>query len=320
MPKSSRSQNESVPQRIEPQKLVLVTKPPKGDWRWEIKYDGYRIMARIVGGQVTLITKNGHDWTKRFPKLAKDLQRISVDGYLDGEIVVQDETGRPSFQALEASVTAGKSDSVLYFVFDVLHLQGHDLREAPLEVRREVLEHLLEQIPLERVRFSDTFNEPPESLLASACQMNLEGLVGKKAGSAYTSSRNGDWVKLKCNGRQEFVIGGYTKTKAGFGIGALMLGYYDRAGDFRYAGRVGSGLSDRNTRELSKLLTPAPMDACPFRDKPRVADAEIVWVEPAIVCEIKFAEITPAGKIRHGVFLGTRKDMSAEDVTLEIPE
>ncbi|HDS1721827.1 hypothetical protein NPS53_07935 [Pseudomonas putida] len=159
------------PERIAPQLVSLMTKPPPGEWQYEIKFDGYRMLACIDAG-VTLRTKNGHDWTKRMPQLAQELQRLPIRGaWLDGEVVVQDADDRPAFQALQEAFASGNSSKLRYFVFDLLYIDGHDLRSRPVEQRRDLLRVLLESVELDLVRFSETLDADPLSLLSSACQM-----------------------------------------------------------------------------------------------------------------------------------------------------
>lgn len=178
----------NFPHRIQPQLVSLLTRPPRGDWVYEIKFDGYRMFARIDGG-VGLFTKNGYDWTKRMPRLAQDLQSLPVRGtWLDGEVVVQDDDDRPAFQALQEAFASGKTDRLIYYVFDLLFIDGVDLRPRPVEQRRDLLRVLLEQVDLDQVRFSRTLDADPAHLLASACAIGIEGIVGKRLGSSYVGS------------------------------------------------------------------------------------------------------------------------------------
>lgn len=301
---------------IAPQLVTLTTRPPQGEWRYEIKYDGYRLLVRIDGEQVQLFTKNGFDWTDRMPLLTKDLERLAVhSAWLDGEVVIQEDDGRPAFQALQSAFASKATDDLVYVAFDLLYLNGADLRGEAVELRRQVLEALLEHCPMERVRFSVTLDADPMQLLANACRMNLEGIVGKRDGSRYSSARDGAWVKLKCGNRQEFVIAGYTRAAAG--IGSLLLGLHNDDGQLVYAGRVRSGISERTLKALRVALAPLAQDRTPLIDPPRMERAGVVWLAPQQVCEVKFAEITPAGKVRHAVFVGLRDDKPADAISLE---
>lgn len=312
----ARTPKSKCPEHISPQLVTLATNPPAGDWRFESKLDGYRLMTRIDPG-ITLFTRNGYDWTKRMPRLAKDLARLNVrSAWLDGEVIIQDDDGRPVFHLLQSAFSSGETDDLVYFVFDLLFLNGEDLRNLPLEDRRERLRTLIEGHSLNQVRYSESLDVDPRDLLASVCKMEMEGLVGKRAGSVYASERNGDWIKLKCNKRQEFVVVGYTR--AAGGIGSLLIGLHDDAGDLVYAGRVQSGLSSRTQKELRprlKLLErpTTALKAMPLLSKGLV----VVWLEPELVCEVKFAEITPKGKVRHAVFQGMREDKPAAGISLE---
>ena len=303
------------PARLAPQLVTLVSRPPPGAWRYEIKYDGYRLLARIDGAAVQLFTKNGYDWTARMPHLAGALARLAVhSAWLDGEVVVQEADGRPAFQALQSAFATRQTAALVYVAFDLLYLNGADLRGEPVELRRQVLGALLEHCPLDQVRYSDTLDADPMQLLANACRLNLEGIVGKRDGSAYSGGRDGSWVKLKCGNRQEFIIVGYTRAAAG--IGALLLGVHDDAGQLVYAGRVRSGLSGRTLETLRVTLAPL-IQAAPALIDPPALKARVVWLAPLQVCEVKFAEITPAGRVRHAVFVALRDDKPAAGISLE---
>lgn len=306
----------SCPPMIRPQLVTMVAKPPPGEWLYEIKYDGYRMMARLESG-VTLYTKNGYDWTRRMPTLAREFNSISAkSAWIDGEVVVQDAEGRPVFQPLQSAFSSGKTDDLVYFAFDLLFLNGKDLRAVPVQERREKLRLLLECQPLEHILFSQTLDVDPDAFLANACKMGLEGIVGKRSGSPYASERNGDWVKIKCNQRQEFVVIGYTR--AAGGIGSLLIGLHDDAGNLTYAGRVKSGFSSRTLTELRAKFSALERPSAVTPDQPELGRGiRPVWLEPVLVCEVKFAEITPKGRVRHAVFMGMREDKPATGISLE---
>jgi DNA ligase D-like protein (predicted ligase) len=305
----------AIPDRIQPQLVALLTRPPAGEWAYELKFDGYRLLARIDGG-VSLFTKNGYDWTKRMPGLARDLQSLPIRGaWLDGEVVVQDDDDRPAFQALQEAFASRATDHLVYFAFDLLYVDGVDLRARPLEQRRDLLRVLLEQVDLEHVRFSETLEADPSNLLASACKLGIEGLVGKRLGSAYAGERDGSWIKLKCVQRQEFVIVGYTRSSAG--IGSLLVGLHDDAGRLQYAGRVRSGFTGRELDRLMRRLRPLVRTTPALASPPRIQGSAVVWVNPVLVCEVKFAELTPAGKVRHAVYIALREDKPAAGISLE---
>lgn len=302
------------PDSIAPQLVTLVSRPPAGEWQYEIKWDGYRMLACIDAG-VTLWTKNGNDWTKRLPHLARELRKLPIRGaWIDGEVIVQDADDRPAFQALQEAFATGDSAELRYVAFDLLYFDGVDLRSRPVEQRRDLLRVLLQSVEMDHVRFSDTLDADPLSLLASACQMKLEGIVGKRLGSRYAGERDGSWVKLKCSLRQEFIILGYTRASAG--IGSLLLGLHADDGQLIYAGRVSSGLTNRQIAVLHGRLQNLERGSPPLRVVPKIK-ARTVWVEPVLVCEVKFAELTSKGKVRHAVFIALRDDKPASGISLE---
>jgi len=306
-----------IPERFPPQLALNVIQPPQGSWHWEIKFDGYRAMLHILGGRVTLYTKNGADWTRKFPRIVSAIESLSLqNAWLDGEVILPSSDGKPDFGGLQAAIAGGTTDDVVLYLFDLMFYARIDYRMKPIEKRRRKLEGLLEGVDLTNIRFSEAFAEPVESLLASACAMGLEGLIGKKAGSSYTSSRNGDWVKLKCKQRQEFVIAGYTSVQAGAGVGSLVLARYDDGGNLLYAGRVGSGIRDRDSAILSRTLKPLKAD-CPLSSADAKLKASAIWVTPEIVCEVQYAELTRRGIVRHGVFVALRSDTPVKSVKLE---
>jgi bifunctional non-homologous end joining protein LigD len=273
-------------------------------------------MARFNSSSVALLTKNGHDWTKRMPTLVRDLGRIPIqNAWLDGEVVFLGDDGQPAFHPLQHAFSSGKTDNLIFYAFDLLFLGGIDLRDRPVEQRRELLRVLLEQCELECVRFSQTLDADPVHLLASAAKLKLEGLVGKRVGSVYTGERDGSWIKLKTGNRQEFVVLGYTRAAAG--IGSLLIGLHDDAGQLVYAGLVRSGLSNRQLDNLKARLSPLERSDPPIRKPPPLGGRTVIWVNPELVVEVKFAEITPNGYVRHAVFLGLREDKPAAGISLE---
>ncbi|HCW96777.1 MAG TPA: ATP-dependent DNA ligase, partial [Pseudomonas sp.] len=287
-----------LPASFKPQLATLVESVPEGDWRYEIKFDGYRLLARIEGERVQLFTRNGHDWTAKMPRQAEALAGLGLDSaWLDGEVVVLGEEGAPDFQALQNAFEAGRSGSILYYLFDAPYLEGHDLRQVPLEERRALLARLLERSDSELLRFSADFSEQPESILESACQMRLEGLIGKRAGSSYVSRRSNSWVKIKCKNRQEFIIVGYTEPKgARSGFGALLLGLHDDDGKLQYAGKVGTGFNQATLKSLHAKMRPLETERSPLAKAPPAADVRGAhWLEPRLMCEVAYAEMTRQG-------------------------
>lgn len=311
-----------LPDSLKPQLATLVESVPDGDWRYEIKFDGYRIMARIESGKVQLFTRNGHDWTAKMPQQAEALAALGLESaWLDGEVVVPNEEGTPDFQALQNAFEIGRSGTIIYYLFDLPYLNGMDLREAPLEERRAALSQLMEANENELLRFSTDFTEQPESVLDSACQMKLEGLIGKRAGSTYVSKRSNSWVKIKCKNRQEFIIVGFTDPKGTrSGFGALLLGLHNDEGELHYAGKVGTGFNQATLKSLHAKLKPLKIDKSPLAKAPPAADVRGAhWLKPELMCEVAFAEMTRQGVIRHSVFHGLRSDKPAQAITHERP-
>ena len=312
-----------LPDQIKPELATLVEKAPGGQWSYEVKFDGYRIMARIDHDEVKLFTRNGHDWTHKLPDQAKALAALGLESaWLDGEMVVTDEQGVPDFQALQNAFEAGRSGNILYYLFDLPYLNGVDLREVPVEERRAALSTVLKTSKDPLLRFSDAFGEDPEALLNSACQMQMEGLIGKRLGSPYVSRRSSDWVKLKCKHRQEFVIVGFTDPKGSrSAFGALLLGLHDRdSGELRYAGKVGTGFTEATLNSIHQQLKPLQTKKAAVVNPPSGAEFKAVhWLKPSLLAEVAFAEMTKDGSVRHAVFHGLRDDKPAKDITEERP-
>ena len=309
-----------LPASFKPQLATLVDAVPAGDWCYEIKFDGYRMLARIDAGEVKLFTRNGHDWTAKMPQQAAALAGLGLEsGWLDGEMVVPNEEGTPDFQALQKAFEAGRSGSILYYLFDLPYLNGMDLREVALEQRRAALREVLGRSDSELLRFSEDFTEQPDSILESACQMKLEGLIGKRAGSSYTSKRSSSWVKIKCSNRQEFIIVGYTRPKGTrTGFGALLLGLHDEKGKLLYAGKVGTGFNQATLKSLHTQLQKLETDRSPLAKAAPAADVRgAQWLKPELMCEVAYAEMTRQGVVRHSVFHGLRTDKPAEAITHE---
>ncbi|MDR0277793.1 MAG: DNA ligase D [Paucimonas sp.] len=310
----------TLPDSLKPQLATLVDAAPEGDWCYEIKFDGYRILARIEGSDVRLFTRNGHDWTAKLPHQVAALKKLKLkSAWLDGEMVVADDNGVADFQALQNAFDTEHDERIVYYLFDLPWLDGHDLRQLPLDERRAALEKILADPP-PALRYSASFAEPVQSLLASACQLNLEGLIGKRRDSVYVERRSSDWVKLKCQQRQEFVIVGYTDPKGSRNaFGALLLGLHDGE-QLRYAGKVGTGFSTDTLTTLLKQLKPLEIPR-PALDKPPTgAEARGVhWLEPRLLAEVSFAQMTRDGIVRHAVFHGLRSDKPASAINLERP-
>lgn len=310
-----------LPAQLKPELATLVDSAPEGQWSYEIKFDGYRIMARIDHDQVQLFTRNGHDWTHKLPQQAEALAALGLESaWLDGEMVVANEHGVPDFQALQNAFEAGRSGNILYYLFDLPYLNGVDLREVPVEERRAALATILGAQKNPLLRYSEAFDETPDALLNSACQMQMEGLIGKRLGSPYVSRRSGDWIKLKCKHRQEFVVVGYTDPKGSrSAFGALLLGLHDRdSGELRYAGKVGTGFNEATLKSILAQLKPLQVKKAAVVNPPSGFEAKGVhWLKPKLLAEIAFAEMTKDGSVRHAVFHGLRDDKPAKDITEE---
>ncbi|EJN20799.1 DNA ligase D [Pseudomonas sp. GM79] len=312
-----------LPELLKPELATLVESAPSGEWSYEIKFDGYRVMARIDHDEVKLFTRNGHDWTHKLPGQAEALAALGLESaWLDGEMVVANEQGVPDFQALQNAFDSGSSASIVYYLFDLPYLNGVDLREVPVEERRAALATVLKLNENPLLRFSDAFDESPEALLNSACEMQMEGLIGKRLGSPYVSRRTRDWIKLKCKHRQEFVVVGFTDPKgARSAFGALLLGLHDRdSGELRYAGKVGTGFNEATLKRIYEQLKPLQTKKPSVVNPPSGFEAKGVhWLKPTLLAEVAFAEMTKDGSVRHAVFHGLRDDKPAKEITEELP-
>ncbi|MFM0503091.1 DNA ligase D [Paraburkholderia caffeinilytica] len=320
----------TLPATFKPQLATLVDAAPAGDeWAYEIKFDGYRVLTRIdrktKTGAVTVFTRAGNDWTAKFGKQVKAFEQLDVESaWLDGEAVVLDENGVPGFQALQNAFDSNRPQDIVIYLFDVPFLNGYDLRGVPLEQRRAILRALLEGVEGRDdsvLRFSNDFAFSADDLLRSACDMALEGIIGKRRDSGYVSGRSSAWIKLKCRRRQEFVIGGYSEpsgSRAAFG--ALLLGVYDSKGKLHYAGRVGTGFDAALLRSVKKQLEAHAISRMPFAGAPRERSRTPVhWVEPVLVCECNFAEWTDEGIVRQASFVSLRSDKPARQIVREVP-
>ena len=242
-----------MPATLAPQLASLASAAPtSGAWSWEIKLDGYRLMARIEDGKVRLITRGGHDWSAKMPALVKALQSLKLkSAWLDGEIVVLGKNGTPDFNALQNAFDRSRTDAIDYFLFDLPYFEGHDLRATPLVQRRQLLKQLLDEHPHEHLRFSADFDADAASILESARRMGLEGVIAKRKDAPYESRRTETWLKLKNKLRQEFVVAGYTDRSSGEAqIGSLLLAVHDDGGQLVYVGNVGTGWNAKTAAEL----------------------------------------------------------------------
>jgi bifunctional non-homologous end joining protein LigD len=302
-----------------PQLATLVKVPPAGDGWWhEVKFDGYRIGCRIAGGRVTLISRNGHDWTAAYPEIAEAALALPVrDALLDGEVAALLPDGRTSFQALQQHAGGGTRASLVYIVFDVLRLEGQNVEARPLEQRKALLQTLVGGGP-GRIRCAEHVGGSGREFLARACRLGYEGIVSKRVDRPYHHGRSHDWLKSKCVRRQEFVVGGFTDpegTRAG--LGALLVGHYDGT-RLVFAGKVGTGFTQAFALDLRRRLEGLRQSAPPFDPPPPRGIARRAHnVRPDLVCEVTFGEWTDDGMIRHPVFQGLRADKKPRDVRRE---
>jgi bifunctional non-homologous end joining protein LigD len=313
-----------MPELIVPQLATLVKAPPNGaEWFHELKFDGYRMLCHLQRGKARFWSRNGKDWTEKFPNLAQALKTFpATTAILDGEVVVVDAAGRSSFQALQQSMgRGGKVPAFVFQIFDLIYLEGYSLTQTPLRERKLVLEQLLAFAKAKGpLRYSDHVEGNGAQFFKQACDYGIEGIVSKLADSPYESTRNRNWSKTKCIKRQEFVIAGYTPSQKGFpGFGSLILGVYDK-GKLVYSGRVGTGFSIKQRLELQKKLDRISQSAMPFAIKPKdpgLRDAH--WAKPQLVAEVEFAEWTADGSIRHSSFQELREDKKPTEIVREEP-
>ncbi len=310
------------PDFVKPELATLVGRPPRSDaWLYEIKFDGYRILCRNQRDTVRLFTRNGLDWTEKLPAHARAIGDLRIEeAWLDGEVAVVEADGSTSFQALQNAFDSGRETAIRYYLFDLLYLDGHDLRETALVERRRLLASLFAHAEDPLLRMSESFEGAGQDIYEHACLHGLEGLIGKRCASPYTAGRSRDWIKLKCRRGQEFVIAGFTDPAGSRqGFGALLLGVYDERGALRYAGKVGTGFNDARLRDLHRRLRERERGTAPFFDPPPAsAGRGVHWVKPELVAEVDFTEWTRAGQIRQASFIGLREDKPSRTVTREV--
>ncbi len=322
------------PRFVEPMKAKLVEKPPPtGDWIYELKFDGIRLIAIKERGKVSLLSRNQNDLSARFSEIVHAVKNLPADEcVLDGEVVALDEHGRSSFQLLQAREMEGRKSPVYFYAFDLLQLDGKSLVSVPLEARKNVLEKLCAGADDPMIRYSGAIGGDASQLLNEVQRHGLEGIIGKLCQSVYEPGRrSGAWIKLKCVNEQEFVIGGYTPPQgARKYFGAILAGYY-KGRDLVFAGKVGTGFTTKLLATLHKKFRAEERADCPFVDLPSKQNGQWVlgitpsmmkkihWVNPKFVAEIKFAEWTRDGKLRAPVFMGLREDKKASDVIRETP-
>jgi DNA ligase D-like protein (predicted ligase) len=324
-----RGQSPGLPSWVKPQLCKLMDAPPRGpEWLHEIKYDGYRMHARLDHGRVSLLTRTGLDWTHKYPSIAAALSALPAkQAYLDGELCGVRSDGKSSFSRIQTASDTGNADALIFFLFDLLYLDGEVASAAPLRQRKERLRDLLSNAgtPLQ---YSDhQIGRGPE-FYARACELSLEGIISKRADAPYSPGDRGLWVKAKCKNREEFVVVGWTDPEGSRPwLGALLLAYYDPDGRLIYAGRVGTGMDHAELGRLWRRLQPLataqmPLDKAPPRTNrfgsPLVL-SRVHWVRPELVLEVKYLTWTDDNLLRQVAYEGMREDKAPSDVSRSVP-
>jgi bifunctional non-homologous end joining protein LigD len=325
---SARTPTAPVPGFVAPMQAMLVDSIRPGDWIYEIKFDGYRALALRGGNETRVLSRNQKDLGKKFTNIRDSIAALDVqDAIIDGEIVALDDKCRPSFQLLQGHDMGLARPPIVFYAFDLLHLNGENLRGLPIEKRKAKLAALLKNPP-PAIRYSASFTENIDELLTRVRELSLEGLIVKRAGSKYDSKRSGAWIKIKLYQEGSFVIGGYTQPAGERKyMGALLVGVNENR-KLKFAGRVGTGFSEKLLKTLSLELNKIAVKACPFYNLPAtgrgldpgltVAEMKrCVWVKPMLVCQVKFTEWTRDDRLRHPVFLGLKEDKSGSEVVRE---
>jgi len=313
-----------LPATFCPQLATVAKRPPESNaWLHEVKFDGYRIGCRIDGKEIRLISRNGKDWTADFPEVREAASQLPVQrAFLDGEVAVLLPDGRTSFQALQNVIGSRPPRDLVYLVFDLLHLDGEDIAHLPLEQRKVRLRQLVTSAKGESlIRYADHIVGRGPEFFQQACRHGLEGIVSKRRDMPYRAGRSDCWLKAKCIKRQEFVIGGFTDPEGSrLGIGALLLGVHAPTGALLFAGKVGTGFTQKSAQEMRRRLDALEQKDCPFAARPEGRlGRNAHWVKPTLVAEVAFSEWTDDGKIRQPSFQGLRADKSPSDVRREEP-
>jgi bifunctional non-homologous end joining protein LigD len=312
-----------MPEIIHPMLATLVDEPfSDPDWIFETKWDGFRSVCFVSKGKARFVSRNQIEMTPQYPELANIPKQIDAkEAILDGEIVALDEHGRPQFQLLQnklrirsGSYAKARTAQLVYFAFDLLHLDGYDLMNCPVVERKARLEQILR--PASFIKYSDHLEGDGEAFFREIAKFRLEGMIAKRAASKYAQKRTSDWLKVKTVQRSEVVVGGYTQPRGARSyFGSLVMGLY-REGKLHYVAHVGGGFNEQKLREIHKLLQPLKTDKCPFAVKPKTNEP-VQWVKPKLVAEVKFSEWTADERMRHPVFVGLREDKKPQDCKFE---
>ncbi len=307
-----------MPTEITPMAARLADEPfEKPDWLYEIKWDGFRGVAEVHPGEANLYSRHQLDYQKEFPPIVEALRQLGFEAVLDGEVVVVDELGRSDFLLLQEYRKTGQG-TLVYYVFDLLYLEGHDLMTLPLYRRKEILQAILPEMA--RIKYSDHVEGEGLAFYQAAIDHGMEGIMAKAKGSLYEPGiRSGNWLKIKTHRRQEAVVGGYTEPRGNRpDLGALLLGVYDERGNLVFIGHTGGGLSHQDLGEIRETLKGLERKDLPFQTTPHT-NQPATWVEPELVCEVRFAEWTASGMMRQPIFAGWRPDKDPRDVRREMP-
>jgi bifunctional non-homologous end joining protein LigD len=318
-----RASRSALPGFVPPSLAMLRAAPPAGaDWLHEIKFDGYRIEARLDHGKVRLLTRKELDWTHRFERIAKAVAALPAKtALLDGELVVENDKGVSSFSMLQTDLKDGRGDRFVYWVFDLLFLDGRNLTGEPLVARKAALQRLLKgNSRTGAVRYAEHFDEDGAAIFKGACDMNLEGIISKLRGAPYRPGRSENFVKTKCHNAQEFVVAGFSPSNAmPKAVGALTVAFHED-GKLRYAGRVGTGYTQKIARDLWKRLEPLRIARPPVTLPPDERRKNVIWVKPELVVETEFRGLTHDGLLRQASYKGLREDKPAREVVREVAE